>query len=381
MPPRTGDTDDRSLRRRAVLQAGGVAASLGVTGTVGLGMAGADEATTHTFLCQNAWLLDEAGDVDNDHVQVVAKPALEQRARGFGARLSYSDLDIVGFQEVFDGEQREQIRRPVQPPVDDAVGPRERPENVAVSSGLYTLTRGNHPIEITERVAFDNRGNRRRDADAYSEKGVLFTRIGLPHGSVDLFTTHLLAGGGWPGEAVDPSPVREPLSPAEYRRRQLGEFEDFVRAVKTEHDPEREVPIICAGDFNIASGDPADPALQDFRRTLGLLDAWEETHPDAPGQTDSTAITDACVFDPMESPPSYCDGGVDSEAERIDYIFVEDHDAIAIEDISRRVFWRELAPPDQFFADEDEEIPNYLTDHVGLELEFSVSARRYGSAQ
>lgn len=57
----------------------------------------------------------------------------------------------------------------------------------------------------------------------------------------------------------------------------------------------------------------------------------------------------------------------------IDYIFVSTGRGLTVKDIRRRVFWRELAPPDQFFPDDEGEIPNYLTDHVGLELEFSVA--------
>lgn len=221
-------------------------------------------------------------------------------------------------------------------------------------------------------MAFENSGNRRRDADAYARKGVLFTRIGLGGGAIDLFTTHLLAGGGWPGEAVDPSPVRDPVSEEDYRRRQLAEFRDFVDAVKDEHDPDREIPIVCAGDFNIAPADPEADALLAFQKNLGLVDAWTESHPTRPGPTDTDAITGACRFDPYDSPPSYCDGGRADDADRIDYVFVEDRPDLQVRSIRRRVFWRELAPPDQFFVDAEETVPNYLADHVGLEVEFAV---------
>lgn len=323
----------------------------------------------------------DAADFDwlprDNSVKPVEKPALEERAQALGARLSYSDIDIAGLQEVFDQEQRTQIRKPVRRQIgedlDDAIGPRQRLEEVSVSGGLYTLALG-HDITITERMAFESRGNRRRDADAYARKGVLFTRVNLGDGAVDIFTTHLLAGGGWPGEPVDPRPVREPTSPTEFRRRQLDEFEAFVKTVKSEHDPDGQVPTVCAGDFNIAPGDPEAGDLDLFKENLGLVDAWKQEHPNRPGATDSDAITDACMFDPSDSPPSYCDGGASEEAGRIDYVFVEDRPDFRVDRIRRRVFWRELAPPSQFFADQDEEQPNYLADHVGLEVDFSLHA-------
>lgn len=376
------------MTRRGVLQAGGVAAGVGVAGAVGLGMTGSATPNSYTFLTQNAWLLDEAwagwaprqpeaADGDwlprSEDAKMVAKPALEERAQELGARFSYSDLDIVGLQEVFDEEQRAQIRDPIQRDLAYAVGPREQATNAAVSSGLYTLSLGGHPILESERMAYENRGSRRRDADAYAQKGVLFTRIGLGDGAVDLFTTHMLAGGGWPGEAVDPSPVRQPTSEAEYRRRQLEEFEAFVRSVKATHDPDGEVPILCAGDFNISPGDPEAGALEAFRRNLGLVDAWETEHPDRQGGTGRSDIVNGCEFDPWNSPPSYCGGGEWESPSRVDYVFVEDRPDIRIEEIRRRVFWRELAPPDQFFADEAETVPNYLADHVGLELSFALA--------
>lgn len=384
MTDRTRTADDQSLRRRDILKASGVAAGLGVAGTVGVG---SGSPNTHTLLTQNAWLLDEAyaglvpnqpeaADLDgvprDNSVKPIEKPALDERARELGARLSYSDFDIVGLQEVFDEEQRKQIRSPIQREFDDAVGPKERPENASVSSGLYTLAI-DHSILESERMAFENRGNTVRDADARAEKGVLFTRVALEDGAIDLFTTHLLAGGGFPGEEVDPSPVRERTSEEEFRRKQLEEFEAFVDQVKADHDPDGEIPIVCAGDFNIAPGDSEAPALEAFQRNLGLVDAWEENHPEKQGGTDTDAITDACRFDPFDSPPSYCAGGEAEDADRIDYVLVEDRSDITVKSIRRRVFWRELASPDQFFVDENEEVPNYLADHIGLEVEFSVN--------
>ena len=261
-----GLTDGR-VSRRAVLQAGGLTTGLGVLGAAGLGMTGAAPGDTHTFLTQNAWLLDEAwagwtpGQPDaadgdwlprEEQVKPVEKPALEERAREFGARLSYSDLDIVAFQEVFDQEQRDQISRPIQRKLATAVGPPQDVGNASVSSGLFTLA-FEKPILETERMAFENKGSRWRDADAYARKGVLFTRIGVGDGAIDLFTTHLFAGGGWIGEGI-PNPLLASTNEADIRRRQLEEFQQFVHSVKQTHDPDGQVPTVCAGDLKHCAG-------------------------------------------------------------------------------------------------------------------------------
>lgn len=376
------------LKRRSVLQAGGFAAGLGLTGATGLDGAEAtsnlgtrsraDESgwDVHTFLCQNAWIIPEPlwDNTDNPVVEkelgAIETPDNEARARQFGASLAYSNVDFAGFQEVFHEKHREILRGPIQRDLEYAVGPEQRYENAAVSSGLYTLTMGDRSVVETETMVYDNRGNRRRDEDAYAEKGVLFTRIDLGDGVVDLFTTHLLAGGAWPGEPVDPRPVREPTSPAEYRRRQLEEFQSFVESVKGEYDPEGRVPTVCAGDFNIHPNAPEYPALEEFRDGLGLNDAWIQVHGDAAGPTGGAAITEACGFDPWNHPPYYCpdeDAGSE-DAIRIDYVFVEDHPGVVVEDVRRRVFWRKLDAPSRFNAARDR--PNYLADHVGLEVDF-----------
>lgn len=379
------------LERRNVLQAGGVAAGLGLAGTAGLGAAHEappdraggrpDESDpdpdpdAHTFLCQNAWIIPEPvwDDADTPVVEkepsALETPENEARASRLGAALAYSHVDVAGFQEVFHETHRELLRRPIQRDVADAVGPEQAYENAAVSSGLYTLAMGDRRVVETETMVYDSRGNRRRDEDAYARKGVLFTRLDLGDGVVDLFTTHLLAGGAWPGEAVDPRPVREPTSPAEYRRRQLEEFRSFVASVKADYDPDGRVPTVCAGDFNIHPDAPEYPALEAFRDALGLTDAWVEVHGDAAGPTGGAAITGACGFDPWSQPPYYCpDADADADdAVRIDYVFVEDHPAVDVTDVRRRVFWRTLDRPSAF--DTGDGRPNYLADHVGLEVD------------
>ncbi len=368
---------DGGVQRRDVLRTGAtVAGSVGLLGVSGIGQAAAGATggsadgtgTTHTFLWQNMWLLN--GIVGND--TDIAKPALRARASEFGDRLAGSDIDVAALCEVFSSEQRETIRDPIERAVDDEVGP---PAQFEKSSGLYTLALGGPAIVAMERMEFDADGYEPRDADAWARKGVLFTRLDFGVGQVDLFTTHLLAGGGIP--YVDLNPFMEPPAPAEYRADQLDELRGFVQSVEADHDPNNRVPTVVAGDLNVAAGSGEYGTLRTVRDDLGLEDAWLQ-HAGGPGGTNSDAITGGCAFESAESPPSYCDGG--DGGDRIDYVFVEpprDSHAcrLAVEDIRRRVFWRGLASPDQFYADDQEQQPNYLTDHVGLELDWRITPR------
>ncbi|RXK47487.1 endonuclease/exonuclease/phosphatase family protein [Halorientalis pallida] len=372
-----GDDDTHfggaQIQRRDVLRTGAtVAGGVGVLGASGVGQsvggsaAGAGE--TYRFLWQNLWLLN--GIVGND--TDIAKPALQERASEFGDRLAGSDIDVAALCEVFSSEQRETIREPVERAVDYEIGP---PAEFEKSSGLYTLALGGPEIVAMERTEFDADGYEPRDADAWAKKGVLYTRLDFGAGQVDLFTTHLLAGGGIP--YVDLNPFSDPPTPAEYRADQLAELRAFVQSVEADHDPDNRVPTVVAGDFNVGAGGGEYGKLTAVRDDLGLADAWLG-YAGGPGGTNRTAITDGCAFEPAESPPSYCDGGAGGD--RIDYVFVEptrpSHASrLSIEAIKRRVFCRQLAPPDQFYADDAEERPNYLTDHVGLELDWTLTPR------
>lgn len=356
------DVSERDVRRRDVLRAGGAAASVGLLGTAGAGTAAASDEDTHRFLFQNAWMLNGIFGNDTD----IAKPEIGERAAGFGQRLQGSDLDIVAFCEVFASDQREAIRAPIERDLDWEIGP---PAEWEKSSGLYTLGIGGHPITAMERYEFENDGYEPRDADAWAKKGVLFTRIAVDGGEVDVFSTHLLAGGGIP--YTDWNPFSDPPTAEEYRAAQLAEAEAFVSAVKDAYDPDREVPTIFAGDFNISPDSGEYGNLTAMRDALGLYDAWER-HGSGEGATNRDAITGGCAFDSAQSLPSYCDGG-GGGGERIDYVFLDDAGRLEVEDIRRRVFWRQRAPPDQFYVNGDEEETNYLTDHIGLELEFSLS--------
>lgn len=355
-----GARNGPTVCRRDVLK-GGAVVGLGVLGATGVAPVAASSEDTHRFLFQNTWLLNGLFGNDTD----IAKPALDERAQEFGDRLRESDIDIAALCEVFASTQREQIRAPIDRTVDWEIGP---PADAEKSSGLYTLGIGGHSITEYERYEFEHDGHEPRDADAWANKGLLFTRIEVASGKLDLFTTHLLAGGGLP--YVDLDPFGEPPTPGEYRADQLRELESFVRSTKQRYDPDREVPTIVAGDFNISPTDSQYELLTAVRDRLGLYDAWERFG-NGRGPTGRNAVTH-CQFDPDDGPPYYCSGG-EGDSGRIDYVLLDTADRLQVKGLRRRVFWRELAPSDQFFVDGDTENPNYLTDHVGLELDFTVA--------
>lgn len=412
--PSPGDTDGREasrLKRRDLLQMSGVAAGLGIgsTALVNRAAAGAHRPV-HRLLWQNVWMVDGVVDSESD----IAKPENEERAEEFGRRFKNSGLDVLALGEAFAPEHRAEMRRRIEGEVDWEIGPEEglhpdAPANSELyrtgprykkSSGLYTLGVGETPIVASERHEFEANGWETRDADAHSRKGVLYTRHEIGDGAIDLFTTHLIAGDDFP--EVFAAAGQDPPSSSEYRRQQLQEMKRFIEFVKEEYDPDGEVPTVCAGDFNINAGedrannpgewrDEEYPWLLEFKDELGLYDAWLR-HGGMDGDgvedvsrlggTDDESITRACEFDPYESPPSYCDGGTDDDASRKDFILVEDgRDDIEVHRVRRRVFWRKLAPPAQFWAEEytnttlsHDRRPNYLADHVGLEMEFSFAS-------
>ena len=83
------------------------------------------------------------------------------------------------------------------------------------------------------------------------------------------------------------------------------------------------------------------------------------------------------TFDPDEPGPHYCDDYAsdgDDDKARIDYVFVADPVAshsfyLDVSRVRRRPFPRPGRDTDVFYENhEDEEGPNFLSDHLGLEL-------------
>src|SRR6185437_10058095 len=99
------------------------------------------------------------------------------------------------------------------------------------------------------------------DSDFYAHKGVMLTEIITPHGTVEVYSTHLFFGGGVPAgikaaiNAVTPFEAHISESDADERfATQLNEVNELIAFFHDLHHDEN-VAIIC-GDFNIDGSDP-----------------------------------------------------------------------------------------------------------------------------
>jgi hypothetical protein len=350
-----------------------------------------------TFLFYNTWLLDgvdlprvEFGPLGSVSPGTIGRmPDLEGRTRDLGRALTESNYDIVALCEVFQAETREALAEQVEGIVDSHAGPGsiplERIDFPSKHSGLYTLTANGNPIVGSADVGFTHRGNSLRDADFYANKGAQHIEVDIGPGNVDVFTTHLLHGGDLNLDPAD-IPFADPASIEEYRARQLDELGEFVQRAGTE-----ENITIVAGDFNLNTENPElvpernrDEAdvFEAFKSECSLYDPWERHG----GQVGTTYIEhgppggmDRAKIDPIN--PNYledhgerCDYP-DVPDRRIDYVLIEEPQPehtidLTVEHIRRRHFWRGKTNTREFWATPD--VPNYISDHIGLELECSV---------
>lgn len=344
----------------------------------------AASTTTHRFLFYNTWLLNlqDVAELIEDNA-----PDLSGRSRDIGRHVR-AYYDIAALCEVWDAEELRRIRAPLRG-FSDATGPGGDWNDK--SAGLVTFVRNENrdraidyepplpPLDpdyhtTLRSIVFDERGNRSRDADAWSNKGVLRTVIDVGVGKIDLYTAHLFSGGGLLGD------------PSEEERRniQLSQLRELVQFVRWTH--RREHIIVVAGDFNIHGNDEdAYPELVRYMATLGLKDIWEVRG----GKHGSTFLTESspaerCIFNARQAGSrNYCDDyAIDDRNDygRIDYVFVEDpspsHEFdLDITRVQRRPFFRNLTGSgrtDQFMVGDR---PNYLSDHLGLEMEWIASGR------
>jgi len=356
-----------------------------------------DSDTSFTFLFYNTWLLDgvdlpalEFGRLGSVSPGTIGRtPDLDSRTRDLCRALTGSNYDVVALCEVFKRETREALAGQIEGVTDSYAGPGatslERIDFPSKHSGLCTLTGNDNRIVDTSAVGFDHRGNSLRDADFYANKGVQHVEVDVGPGKVDVFTTHLLHGGDLNLDPAD-IPFSDPDSIEEYRAKQLAELSAFVRAAGSE-----ENLTIVAGDFNLDVEQPGVVSernrterdlFEEFKSACSLYDPWERHG----GPVGTTYIKhgppggmDRARIDPAH--PNYLeDRGErceypDVPDRRIDYVLIEEPQPehsfdLEVEQIRRRHFCRDKANTREFWATRD--VPNYISDHVGLELECSV---------
>jgi hypothetical protein len=292
------------------------------------------------------------------------KPAREKRATEIGIALQQLGYDLIALCEVFEHDDRVRILKGLAKPVQPwnlAVGPGKSASRPGASSGLFTISPA-FVLQGTRTHTYRVRGSRARDADWWAAKGVLRTVVPLGSGlgMIELYSTHLFAGGGLAG---DP-PEREK---ARVQERQLDELMAFYRRT---HEPPNIAVVL--GDFNIPAHEPDRyRGLVDRLRQEGLEDIWASRN----GTWGETSELDGEenghygeLICPLDGDQRCIDEPArDRRSARIDYVFVQrptaEHGAVLELTRPRRVPFKRPARSDGM---------TYMSDHIGIETTLSI---------
>jgi len=340
-------------------------------------------AVERTLLFYNTWLVDTP-------LNIEGPLNINSRQNELAKALSRDAYDILGLCEVFADDRGKAIERQLHYPFES----RRKPHD----SGLHTIVNSSN-CRITERQhkGFVHDSSGFLDVEGFKNKGLLYLEIDVGPGKIDLFTTHMHAQN------------------ARVRRGQIEEILDFVN---THQKPENVT--ILAGDFNVDGRTPEynrllkslygpddvfKPFGADLRSNhsidLKLQDVWLIRGSQLGATHQIQDFGGICKLDnqrrycmdretvstpgePTDRAPGY----------RLDYIFVEQPNHaqsfnLDISRVRRRPFWRgehrsEDFPADRFThslelppgVDHEIKIPNYLSDHLALELNLAVSPKR-----
>ena len=185
------------------------------------------------------------------------------------------------------------------------------------------------------------------NSDFYAHKGVLLTEIDIGFGFIEVYSTHLMFGGGLPDfleTAVNAlTPAGDHVSPSNPDERfaiELKQLDELVEFYLANHRQEN-VAIIC-GDFNIDGSDPIKFAEVKKRfQAISMNDIWlEGPFPNAVlgGQTcrnddgDGAQERDfahVCVPLGAATADLFCDDSAATQSSsefvgRFDFLFVEE---------------------------------------------------------
>lgn len=323
-------------------------------------------------------------------IRIKPKPALDARNRALGPVLA--DYDVCCLSEVFKPASARIISEGAGDGWTAVEGSGDEGEFQLLGSGLYFMAK-RYPVTRTDRMVYNERGDRLRDTDAWSNKGALFNAIDIGIGELEVFQTHLYFGGSMP---VSVGSIREPTDRErmDVWRNELDELLDFVRR---NHRPENVA--ILTGDFNMDGADVRHHAeLRRRMDKLGLQDAWAwDVYGHRPSEGQTSRFTDrdetlqrdfggVCALkeEPAGSKEragvrvrSYCDDDIgpyqkkqQSGVGRYDFIWVERPTRqhryhLELSRILRRPFPLTQAVDGEL----------YLSDHMGLEVELLTSAR------
>ncbi len=303
-------------------------------------------------------------EIGSRQVRVASKPRVTERARELGHALR-GNYDVLALAEIFDERDLHALLAAWDR--DDApqahVGPVPSTRGLSQTSGLATVVDGPTVGRVAAR-GYETRGRRLHDADAWAEKGALLCELLVGDVTIELTSTHLLAGGGlfprfpWTRDRSD-----------EFRSDQLRELRAFV----DHHHRPGNLQLIV-GDFNVPSTDERGESTEAYRELAGLFedldDLWHRSDVRGRGPTadivehaaEFTVDPDDARFyvdQPLAGPPPSATSG----SARIDYAFGSPE--IEVRNLRRRRLARPEDGPGRL------EIST-LSDHVGLHLELLV---------
>ena len=361
------------------------------------------ESLTIRFLSYNTYLTEAHVTLPDPFpdLRITAKPALHARAREIGQLILSEQYDFAALYEVMQEQQLREILAAWGPsPPDHVFG--------GTLSSLFTIS-SKFPIGRREKLTFKNKGKVTSvdvvpligpsvdvslDSDFYSEKGVLFTEIVTPFGIVEVYSTHLMFGGGFGQTGEDiinvVTPLERHISESDASERfstQMKQVDELIAFYKAQHR-HPNIAIVC-GDFNVDGSDAHNfGELKHRMAAVDLRDSWADgpfsnnlsggqtaRNDDGDTEPQEGNFDNVCTglangkdycddsLSPGHPPPADCVG-------RFDYIFVEDpkpHHACHLDmsRVRRRQFRRREASDGQFF----------LSDHLGLETTLMLSRK------
>lgn len=300
---------------------------------------------------------------------VASKPRVGERAEELGRALRGS-YDVMALAEVFDERDLHSLMAAW--PADEApqahVGPVSTAMAVLQTSGLVTLVDGPTVGRVAVE-AFSDRGSRWYDADAWAEKGALFCEVTVDGATVELISTHLLAGGG-----LAPRPPWRHRVEDAVRRAQIHQLRAFA---DEHHRP--GIPQLVLGDFNVPATDTLGRDTAGYGELCAafdhLDDLWRRDGERGAGPT-ADIVEGATGFlpDPADhrfygDGPAAEDGSAPTAPAfaRIDFAFGSPE--IEVVEFRRRRWPR----PDDAAGRSEIEL---MSDHVGLHLELRLPTER-----
>lgn len=273
----------------------------------------------------NTWLLHprlwSGGPAAPGGARVFA-PEVQRRAPLVGTAIR-DRFDLMALAECFETTEQEAVAN-AWPGATMVRGP-GRKRVLFSGSGLATMVNPAQ-IELVHTAEHAYRaGGDLRDSDTLATKGALLTRVRVGDvGELDLFSTHLFAGG-------DLLPLPRRHDTGRHHLARMRQVDELVSFIERERQPSN--PVLLVGDLNVCAHDhdaalhhPSD-RYQDLSvrlRRIGLRDIWADH---GVGHGHSCTFTDASDLPPE---PSDADQVADdpnadpatSPGERIDYLWL-----------------------------------------------------------